>query len=171
MMQMPRMWLTDANWKLYYKLQWVRVTTSSLMWSWGSRGKWDGNGLLFIFHIFFESSSVTSDSLRPQGLYSPWNSPGQNTGVGSLFLRQVPSPIEVRSEVAQSCPTLCDSMDCGLPGSSVHGIFQARVLEWFAISFSWGSSRPRDWIRVSCFAGRRFTIWATRGAHIPYGAK
>ena len=53
------------------------------------------------------------------------------------------------SEVAQSHPTLCDPMDCSLPGSSVHGIFQARVLEWVAISSSWGSSQPRDrtWIR------------------------
>ena len=65
------------------------------------------------------------------------------------------------SEVAQSCPTLCDPMGCSLPGSSVHGIFQARVLEWVAISFSRGSSRPRDWTQVSCIAGRRFTIWAT----------
>ena len=48
------------------------------------------------------------------------------------------------SEVTQSCPTLCDPMDCSLPGSSIHGIFQARVLEWVAISFSRGSSRPRD---------------------------
>ena len=66
------------------------------------------------------------------------------------------------SEVAQSCPTLCDLMDCSLPGSSLHGILQARVLEWGAIAFSRGSSRPRDWTRVSRIAGRRFTLWATR---------
>ena len=66
------------------------------------------------------------------------------------------------SSVAQSCLTLCDPMDCSLPGSSVHGIFQARVLEWVAISFSKGSSQPRDRTRVSRIAGRRFTIWATR---------
>ena len=53
------------------------------------------------------------------------------------------------SEVAQPCPTLCDPMGCSLPGSSVHGIFQARVLEWVAISFSRGSSQPRDRTRVS----------------------
>ena len=70
------------------------------------------------------------------------------------------------SEVAQSCPTLCDSMDCSLPGSSVHGIFQARVLEWIAIAFSRGSSWPRDRTRVSRIAGRRFTVWATREAII-----
>ena len=67
-------------------------------------------------------------------------------------------------EVAQSCPTLCDSMDCSLQGFSVHGIFQARILEWVAISFPRGASRPRDRTRVSCIVGRCFTIWATREA-------
>ena len=66
------------------------------------------------------------------------------------------------NEVAQSCPTLCDPMACSLQGSSVHGIFQERVLEWVAISFSRGSSRPRDWTQVSRIAGRCFTVWATR---------
>ena len=66
------------------------------------------------------------------------------------------------SEVSQSCPTLCNPMDCSLPGSSVHGIFQAIVLEWIAISFSRGSSRPRDQTRVSRIVDRRFTVWATR---------
>ena len=64
------------------------------------------------------------------------------------------------------CPTLCNPMDCSLPGSSVHGIFQARVLEWVAISFSRGSSRHRDQTPVSLIAGRRFTVWATREALI-----
>ena len=64
--------------------------------------------------------------------------------------------------VAQSCPTLCDPMDCNPPGSSVHEIFQARILEWVAISFSRGSSQPRDRTRVSCTAGKFFTDWATR---------
>ena len=67
--------------------------------------------------------------------------------------------------VAQSCPTLCDPMDCNPPGSSVHGILQARILEWVAIPFSRGSSWPRDLTYVSCFAGRFFTIWATWEAH------
>ena len=70
------------------------------------------------------------------------------------------------SEVAQSCPTLCDPMDCSLPGSSIHGIFQARILEWVAISFYRRSSRPRDWTQVSHIVGRRFTIWATRVAQM-----
>ena len=67
-------------------------------------------------------------------------------------------------EVAQSCPTLCDPMDCSIPGSSAHGIFQARILEWVAISFSRGSSGLRDWARVSSIADRCFTVWATREA-------
>ena len=68
---------------------------------------------------------------------------------------------ESESEVAQSCPTLCDPIDWGLSGSSIHGIFQARVLEWIAIAFSKGSSWPRDQTRVSRIAGKHFTIWAT----------
>ena len=58
--------------------------------------------------------------------------------------------------VAQSCPTLCNSMDCSPSGSSVHGILQERVLEWVAIPFSRGSSWPRDWTWISCIAGRFF---------------
>ena len=60
------------------------------------------------------------------------------------------------------CLTLCDPMDCSLPGSFVGGIFQARILEWVVISFSRGSSQPRDRTQVFCTAGRLFTIWATR---------
>ena len=64
--------------------------------------------------------------------------------------------------VAQSCPTLCNPMDCSSPGSSIHGILQARILEWVAIPFSRASSQIRDWSWVSCIAGRFFSIWATR---------
>ena len=72
-----------------------------------------------------------SDSVRPH----PWDSPGENTGVGCHFLLQR-IKVKSESEVTQSCPTLHDPMDCSLAGSSVHGIFQARVLEWGAIAFS-----------------------------------
>ena len=65
---------------------------------------------------------------------------------------------ESESEVTQSCPTLCDPMDCSPPGSSVHGILQARILEWVSISFPRGSSRPRDQTQVSRIAGRRFNL-------------
>ena len=68
--------------------------------------------------------------------------------------------------VAQSCPILCDPVNCSLPGSSVYGILLARTLEWVAISFSRGSSQPRNRTHVSCIAGRFFTVWATREASL-----
>ena len=64
--------------------------------------------------------------------------------------------------VAKSCLTLCDPIDWSLPGSSVYGISQTRVLEWVVIFFSRGSSQPRDWTWFSLIVGRRFTVWATR---------
>ena len=72
---------------------------------------------------------------QPTRLCRPWDSPGKNTGVGCHFLLQC-MKVKSESEVAQSCLTLSDPMDCSLPGSSVHGISQARVLEWGAIAFS-----------------------------------
>ena len=72
---------------------------------------------------------------QPNRLPGPWDSPGKNTGVGCHFLLQC-MQVKSESEVAQSCSTLRDPMDCSLPGSSVHGILQARVLEWGAIAFS-----------------------------------
>ena len=85
-------------------------------------------------------TSVVSDSVRPHRrqpttLPHPWDSPSKNTGVGCHFLLQC-MKVKREREVAQLCPTLSDPMDCSLPGSSVHGIFQARVLEWGAIAFS-----------------------------------
>ena len=78
-----------------------------------------------------------------------------------LIQQNVKEYVFFYSEVAQSCPTLCDLIDYSLPGFSIQGIFQARVLEWVAISFSRGSSRPRDQTQVSHIVGRRFTHWAT----------
>ena len=72
---------------------------------------------------------------QPTRLPRPWDSPGKNIGVGCHFLLQC-MKVKSESEVTQSCPTLCDPMDCSLPGSSIHRIFQARVLEWGAIAFS-----------------------------------
>ena len=122
------------------------------------------------------------DCSPPGSSLRPWGFPGRNTGVGCYCLLRIIiilifkssrpcihrlrpwscNLIESESEVAQSCPTFCEPTDCSLPGSSVHGIFQARMLEWVAISFSRRSSRPRDWTWVSCIVGRRFTLWATR---------
>ena len=79
--------------------------------------------------------SVQPHRWQPTRLHHPWDSPGKNTGVGCHFLLQC-MKVKSENEVAQLCPTLCNSMDYSLPGSSIHGIFQARVLEWGAIAFS-----------------------------------
>ena len=76
----------------------------------------------------------------PPGSPNPWDSPGKNTGLGCHFLLQC-MKVKSESEVTQLCLTLSDTMDCSLPGSSIHGIFQARVLEWGAIAFSSESAR------------------------------
>ena len=81
------------------------------------------------------SDSVWPHRRQPTRLPHPWDSPGKNTGAGCHFLLQC-MKVKSESEVAQSCPTLSEPMDCSLPGSSVPGIFQARVLQWGAIAFS-----------------------------------
>ena len=91
-------------------------------------------------YYYYYVASVVSDSVRPHRqqpirLPRPWDSPGKNTGVGCHFLLQC-MEVKSESEVAQSCLTLSHPMDCSLTGSSVHGIFQVRVLEWVAIAFS-----------------------------------
>ena len=99
--------------------------------------------------------SVVSNSVRPHRwqptrLPHAWDSPGKNTGVGCHFLLQY-MKVKSESEVAQSCPTLSDPMDCSLPGSSIHGIFQARVLDWGAIAFS-GRRRRQASISIPMLA-------------------
>ena len=81
------------------------------------------------------SDSVRPHRWQPTRLPHTWDSPGKNTGVGCHFLLQC-MKVKSEREVTQSCLTLRDPMDCSLPGSSIHGIFQARVLEWGAIAFS-----------------------------------
>ena len=84
---------------------------------------------------------MSDSKQQPTRLLRPWDSPGKNTGVGCHFLLQC-MKVKSESEVAQSCPTPSDPMDCSLPGSSVHGIFQARILEWVAMSFPIQESSP-----------------------------
>ena len=92
-----------------------------------------------------------------------WTDTSTQSSVGSITVLKIQKKYKVL--VAQSCPTLCDPMNCSLPGSSLSmGILQARMLEWVDISFSRGSFWPRDGTQVSCIAGRFFTIWATREA-------
>ena len=101
--------------------------------------------------------------ITPSWLSGSWRSFLYSFSVYSCHLFLISSAsVSEKSEATQSCLTLCDPMDCSLPGSFIHGIFQARVLEWVAISFSRGSSWPRDWTQVSLIESRCFTVWATR---------
>ena len=101
--------------------------------------------------------------MRPQRrqatrLPHPWDSPGKNTGVGCHFLLQC-MKVKSKSEVAQSSPTLRDPMDCSLPGSSIHGTFQARVLKWVAIAFSTWNDERRFKINSSLYLGLSHLIF------------
>ena len=102
-----------------------------------------------------ESCSVVSNSLQPHGLYSPWDSPSQHTGVGRLFLLQGIFPTQGLNPGLPHCRWIL--YELSRKGSP-------RILEWLAYPFSSGSSQPRSWTWVSCIAGRFFTIWALREA-------
>ena len=95
---------------------------------------------------------------QPTSLPRPWDSPGKNTGAGCHFLLQC---MKVKSESEKSCPTLRVPMDCSLPGSSVHGIFQARVLEWVAIAFSGKQCGDsfKNW-KYNCHTTQQSYCWA-----------
>ena len=95
------------------------------------------------------SHPVRPHRRQPTRLPRPWDSPGKNTGVGCHFLLQC-MKVKNESEVAQSFPSLSDPMDCSLPGSSVHVIFQARVLEWVAIAFSVEFQYPFQFFQMIC---------------------
>ena len=113
--------------------------------------------LEIVLHMTSESErrSLVSDSLRPHGLYSPWNSPGQNTGVGSLFLLQGIFPTQGSILGLPRCRRILYQLSHkGSPG----------ILEWVTYPFSSGSSPPRNRTGVSCIAGGFFTNWATREA-------
>ena len=117
-------------------LEWVAIPLSR-----GSSWPRDWTQLSYMAGRFFTILATLRPQLHILELFS------------DLFMKK-------ESEVAQSCLTLCNPLDCNPPGSSVHGIFQARILEWVAISFSRRSFQPRDWTQVAHIIGRRFTIWA-----------
>ena len=115
----------------------------------------------------FEQALGVSDGQGSLACCSPWSCKESDTTeqlnwteVG-MDSKEVCVCVCVCVLVAQSC-WLCDPMDCSLPGSSVHGILQARILEWVAITFSRGSSQSRDQTWVCCIAGRFFTVWVTK---------
>ena len=120
---------------------------------------------------------VKVESYKEQYFIGTWNVRSMNQGkldvvkqemarrniniLGISELKWTGMKSESRSEATQLCPTLCDPMDCSIPGSSVHRTFQARVLEWVAIFFSRGSSQLTDRAQVSHIVDRCFSIWAT----------
>ena len=106
-----------------------------------------------------ESHSVVSNSLWPHRLYSPWNSPGQNTGVGSLSLLHGIFPTQGSNPGLPHCRQILYQLSHKR---------SPRILEWVAYPFSRGSSQPRNWTRVSCIAGGFFTNWAMREAHFKH---
>ena len=114
--------------------------------------------LLLLLRRFSRVRLVQPHRRQPTRLPRPWDSPGKNTGAGFHFLLQC-MKVKRESEVSQLCPTLSDPMDCSLPGSSVHGIFQARVLEWVAIllyySMPKNTPQARPSIGLRCFLSLR----------------
>ena len=100
-----------------------------------SKSGWHSYNEKLLLVTLVVSDSVEPCRRQPTRLSCPWGSPGKNTGVGCHFLLQC-MKVKSEREVAQLCPTLCNPMHCSLPGSSTHGIFQARVLELGAIAFS-----------------------------------
>ena len=133
----------------------------------------------YAFHL---DKSITKDRFKCSWGPGKWRWPDHSCPLKPLALL-ISAPLLPRGNVSpgfsdllavqvwviQLCLTLCDPMDYNLPGSSVHGILQTRILEWVAIPLSRGSSRPRDGTQVSCIAGRFITIWATREAWLYKG--
>ena len=122
--------------------------------SWGGRARHNGVTNTFTFNTLL---GITQQS-HYLSVYWPTYQPTYILIIYSYRFKKTTTTIVLNaekwkeSEVTQSCPTLCDPMDCSLPGLSVHGIFQGRVLEWVVISFSRGSSSPRDWTQVSNYS-------------------
>ena len=122
-------------------------------------GKWNQT-FIFLNFLHMEllwSRNTLNKTTWIKSLATKWGNSLINQQAGKHYLR-----VGVVILIPKSCLTLWDPRDSSLPGFSVHWIFQARILEWVAISFSRESSWPRDWTRVFCNVGRFFTIWATR---------
>ena len=116
---------------------------------------------ILLNHKKERNNAMCSNLDGPRDYHTKWSKPEKDK-------YHMISLIKKESEITQPCPILCDPMDCRLPDSSVYGIFQAKILEWVAISFSRGFSWPRDRTCVSHTAGSLFTIWATREVYITY---
>ena len=157
---MSQTWLSDQT-----ELNWMKLRRKGLVewkniWIWG----WVWFSLSFLIYVILEKSCYVlllllsclsrvrlcaTHRRQPTKLPCPWESPGKNTGVGCHCLLQC-MKVKSESEVAQSCPTLSDPIYCSLPGSSVHGIFQTRVLKWLPLPCTWSHNR---WMRLGDLSG------------------
>ena len=138
-------WINNRD---YWRLWWMQRNTSIFRKgdNWYPGTTWTDH-----YFYYFCPLDIKLKLRRVVQIHNTWQYPGPSQSTGKLYLWVL---------VTQLCPTVCDPMDCFPPGSFIHGILQARILEWAAIPFSEGSSWPRDWTRVSCLAGKFFTIWA-----------
>ena len=132
--------------------------------------------LLLLLSRFSHVHSVRPQRRQPTRLHCPWDSSGKNIGVGCHFLLQC-MKVESESEVTQPCLTLRDPMDCSPPGSSIHGILQARVLEWGAIAFSAGpalsalqTSVPGSSLNAQAVFVPEFLFFSLTNLPVPWGA-
>ena len=121
---------------------------------------------LHIHNLGQEKDATQNPKFHPIESTSSGKGRNMNRWLTRLPLYSKINCLKGKGVVAQLCLTLCDPMDCSPLGYSVHGIIQARILEWVAIPFSRRSSQPRDRTQVSCIAGRFFTVWATREAQM-----
>ena len=153
---------------LYYTSPWSLVLFKELSWE---KVYEENYSSLFLapvfkpqnvcFHDGYGWSGSLTKSQREEVSLVPWS----NDRSGQTYFTRpwkAPSIITLCVWVSQSCPTLCDPMNCSPPVCSVHEVLQARILEWVAIPFSRGSSQPRDWTWVSCISCRFFTLWTIR---------
>ena len=130
----------------------------------------DGERLYFLIKLILGISlvvqwlrlSVSNAGAQLWSLVRKIDSTCYNWKIPHVSTKTQESQINQSSSVAQSRPTLCDPMDCNSPSSSIHGIIQARILEWVTMPISRGSSQPKDWIQVSLIAGGFFTTWGTK---------
>ena len=140
---MQEIWIWSLGWEdspgqgIAYPLQYSGLENFTIRGDWRTTvhgvTESDMTGWLWLLLLsHFSRVSVWPHRRQPTRFPCPWDSPGKNTGVGCHFLLQC-MKVKSESEVAHSCPTVHDPMDCSLPGSSVHGIFQARLLEWGAM--------------------------------------
>ena len=139
----------------------------SVLGLWRYPGEGNGHPLQYsCLENFMDRGSMDSRSLqatvvKSQTWLSYWAHTQSHLRMNFAFLKNSSICAPVKVLVAQSCPTLCNPIDCSPLGSSVHGILQARILEWVVIPFSRGSFQSRDWTWVSPIAGGFFTIWTT----------